>query len=472
MNSRNPQKKYYDLIKGVGIYGVGTFGTKILSFLIVPIYTYYISTSDMGTYDVLISTISLLIPIITMQISDAAYRWIIQSENSHVDVYIRATIQVLVVNCIIAIAIIIFINKIYTIQYCMYFCILLVLSIIYEVVQKILRGLHKQFVFALSGIMYAVVFFVLNIIQLCVMKWGIISLFYSSIISYILCLILICVLIPQFRINFTKKTNVKLVLEMYRYSAPLVPNYLNWWVINSSDRYITLYFLGNSANGILAIAHKFPSMLQSVLSIFNNSWQDLSVSDNDQNIGKDYTRIFQVYSRIALTMLLPLIPFTKIVVMLIMSNAYKTACDYIAFYYIGSVFQSFSSFYGVGYLRNKKTKNAFFTSILGAIVNAIVNIALIRIMGIQAASVSTFAGFLVMWLIREKQNRRELKISIIWTHIILYTTLTILMSICSICTDLSFNIILFCIGLIIFGLINYSLIKAALRIVVSRTSKK
>ena len=73
-------KNNKELIKGIGVYAIGTFGTKILSFLIVPLYTYYIATDDMGVYDILTSTISLLTPIITMQISDAAYRWIIRDD--------------------------------------------------------------------------------------------------------------------------------------------------------------------------------------------------------------------------------------------------------------------------------------------------------------------------------------------------------------------------------------------------------
>lgn len=74
MSSSNSGKK---LMTGTGIYAVGTFGTKILMFLLAPLYTYYLIPSEMGTYDVLLTTIGLLIPIISLQISDAVYRWII-----------------------------------------------------------------------------------------------------------------------------------------------------------------------------------------------------------------------------------------------------------------------------------------------------------------------------------------------------------------------------------------------------------
>ena len=63
------EKRNKNLLEGICIYGIGMFGTKILVFLIVPLYTYYISTEDMGVYDLLISTVNLLTPIVTLQIS-------------------------------------------------------------------------------------------------------------------------------------------------------------------------------------------------------------------------------------------------------------------------------------------------------------------------------------------------------------------------------------------------------------------
>ena len=75
------------LMKGTGIYAVGTFGTKILMFLMAPLYTYYLSPSEMGTYDVLLTTIGWIMPIISLQISDAVYRWIIR-ENVDCSVYL------------------------------------------------------------------------------------------------------------------------------------------------------------------------------------------------------------------------------------------------------------------------------------------------------------------------------------------------------------------------------------------------
>lgn len=452
------KSKNEKLFKGIGIYAVGTFGTRILSFLMVPLYTYYISTYDMGIYDILMATISLLTPIVTMQISDATYRWIIRDDVIDKEKYIRATFQVLLINCVIAIIAILCVNKLSNIPYVLYFCSLLFLTRAFETIQRILRGLKKQWMFSLSGILYTIIFLVGNIIQFCILKRGVESLFISAIIAYFIAIIVIILLESNVRVNIFKSIDINLIKEMYKFSIPLVPNYLNWWVINSSDKYIVLSFLGASANGVLAIAHKFPTILQTILGLFTSSWQDLSLSEIENNNGKYYSEIFKNFSKLAITSMFWIVPLTKMVILLIMGGEYKTSCNYVAFYYLGSVFQSFSSFYGVGYLKSTKTKNAFFTSIYGAVVNFVTNIILIRVIGLQAAAISTFLAFLIMWLIRERQNRQELEIKVDWVSVIFYTGLAIVISIISIKANLESNIIISVIGIVFFIACNFNYI--------------
>jgi len=458
------------LLKGTGIYAIGEFGTKILSFLIVPLYTYYIATEDMGFYDILMSTIQLLAPLITMQISDAAYRWIIRNEGS-TELYIRTTLQVLLTNCTIAFILTLITNALFPFRFFSYFAVLLVLTRIFSTTQKLLRALKKQMMFAVSGIIYSVIFLTLNVIQICILKMGIKSLFISAIVADITAIVILYIIEPQLHVNIFKKPDFKVIKEFYKYSAPLVPNYLNWWVINSSDRYIVAAFINLSANGVLAIAHKFPTVLQTILSMFTTSWQDQSVAEKEDNIGEYYSKVFTKYYELALSGVLVLIPITKIIVYFIMSQDYKAACDYISFYYLGTVFQSFASFYGVGYLRSKKTSKAFFTSIIGAVVNATVNLTLIKVIGLQAASISTFVGFFVMWLIREKQNRNDLGIKFNVAEFTVLTLLSIIVSIVSIFISPIHNILLLVITLFIFIIFNKKNISLIWRFIKSKIQK-
>lgn len=441
------------LIKGTGIYAVGTFGTKILMFLMAPLYTYYLIPSEMGTYDVLLTTIGWIIPIISLQISDAVYRWLIR-ENVDSAVYLRVTYQFLILSSLLAAAVILLVNHfIIKIPYLLYFFGALFSSMFFQISQKILRGLKRQWLFAISGIIYTCIFLFLNVFQLCMLHRGIESLLMSYIAANSAGFVIILVLEKRIRINIISRFDSKILRELLGFSVPLIPNYLSWWIVDSSDRYIVLWILGVSANGILAIAHKFPTVLQSVFGLFLNAWQDMAIS-NEKDDKKFFTYVFQKLYRILFMLLWVLIPATKIFVWLIMGKDYKIACDYIPFYYLGAVFQAFCSFYGVGYLRAKNTKGAFSSSIFGAVINAAINIGTIKFIGLHAAAVSTFISFLGMWIIREKQNRSELGIAVSWKEFRLLLEIDLLICIFSILGNIWLNLMFLILGTISFLIIN------------------
>ena len=175
----------------------------------------------------------------------------------------------------------------------------------------------------------------------------------SYIVANLVGVVTIIVLEKRICVNIILRLDFKVLSELFRFFVPLIPNYLSWWIVDSSDRYIVLWGLGVSSNGILAIAHKFPTILQSVFGLFLNSWQDMAiVGEKDEKIF--FTFVFRRLYRLSFMLLWILIPATKIFVWLVMGKDYKITCNYIPFYYLGAVFQAFCSFYGVGYCKNKK----------------------------------------------------------------------------------------------------------------------
>lgn len=463
------KKKNKALLLGTLIYAIGNFGTKFLSFLIVPLYTYYINPSDLGDYDLLMTTVNLLTPLLTMQIADAAYRWMIANEENQLPC-VSATYKLLFKSCTISSAIILLINYFFPIKYCYYFIGILVLSRILESLQKLLRGLKNQKLYAASGIFYTFSFVIMNLVRICYLKQGIEALFKSALWSYGLAVIFILCLEKRLRKIDLKNNQSQLQKEMLHYSIPLIPNSLNWWIMNASDRYVIRFFLGRATNGIYSVAYKFPSILSTIFLMFNTSWQDLALSDNSSKEDTDryYTKVFQRYYRLSFSMLLVLVPLTKIVSELILSKTYKEAASYISFLYLGTVFQGFSSFYGVGYLKGKTTKGAATTSVFGGIVNILVNVLLIKKIGLHAASFSTFCGFFVMWIMRVYQTRDTVDIKIKLSDFLSLFALSLGMCLVVIWSNTYLNILLTLVAVILFLVLNYNEIRMIVTKVVKR----
>ena len=175
------QRRSRNLLRGTIIYAVGNLGTKIITFLIVPLYTYYISPDDLGNYDLLVTTVSLFTPVITLRISDAAYRWMLNGIKDTVDC-ISATYRVLMISSAVAFFLILLVNQFVAIAYYGYFILLLILGRWLESLQTLVRGLKKQGLFAVSGIIYTFIFVSLNLIKIVFLKEGMEALFQSTVI--------------------------------------------------------------------------------------------------------------------------------------------------------------------------------------------------------------------------------------------------------------------------------------------------
>ncbi|RGC08981.1 hypothetical protein DXA09_22920, partial [Absiella sp. AM54-8XD] len=260
----------------------------------------------------------------------------------------------------------------------------------------------NQRLFAFSGILHSFIFLSFNFISIVILHKGVRSILLSNVFSLYTTIIVLFVIETRLR-NVNMHMHYKIQQkEMLQYSAPLVPSALSWWVMSASDRYVIRFFLGSVSNGIYSVAYKFPSILQIMFQMFNNSWTDLALSElkSDKETKKYVGSIFEELYKFSFGMSLILMPLTKLVMNIILSESYKIASVYVGFLYLGTVFQGLSSFCSVGYLMGKKTKGAAKTSIYGALTNLFVNLILIKYVGLFAAAFSTFVGFFIMWITR------------------------------------------------------------------------
>ena len=74
------RSKYKDLSINALLFTISSFGAKLISFLLVPLYTHVLSTTDYGQVDLMSTTVQLLIPILTLNIQDAILRFALDEE--------------------------------------------------------------------------------------------------------------------------------------------------------------------------------------------------------------------------------------------------------------------------------------------------------------------------------------------------------------------------------------------------------
>lgn len=407
----NREKK---LMKDTAIYAFGNLFSKLIGFILLPLYTSYLTVSDYGFWDIVTTTITLLIPIIIYQLNDALYRYLLDKIDFENKCKIITTaILIIIRNILFFISLYIFLAIFFDIKYKILILIQICISCIYEPCLQITRGLNKNILYAYAGIINTFITLSLNVLFIKYLNLGLTSLFLSGIIGASVTLIFIIFstnIYKYIKLNYYSK---ELKKTLIKYSLPLIPNVVSWWIMNLSDRYIINITLGTEANGLYAISNKLPTIIFLFNSIFYLAWQEsaiLSYENHDRN--EYYSKMFNTYMRFLLTSAILLLAFTKIVFKVMINTNFYEAINYIPFLYLGTVFSAFSSFYGTGYHSAKDTKGAFTTSIYGATVNILVNILFIHLIGIQAASISTMMAFLTMWLFRMRQTKKYFCIKI------------------------------------------------------------
>ena len=92
---------YKKLLKNSGIFAIANLGSKLISILFIPYYTYVLSIVEYGTIDMINTSISLILPLITLSIFDATLRFTVKSRYSNKDIFSSSIIVILIANIIV-----------------------------------------------------------------------------------------------------------------------------------------------------------------------------------------------------------------------------------------------------------------------------------------------------------------------------------------------------------------------------------
>lgn len=396
------------LIQSTLIYTVGNFGSKILSFLLIPLYSYFLSKSELGTYDLVLTSVQLLLPIVSMQMNEAVYRWLLDCGDNieSKKAILKNTISVMFLTFIIVQVIVQVSSFFIHISYLKEFSILLLTSSFLPFSQQIIRGLGLKRVYSFAGILNSFCIFSFSIIFLLlpIFEDKILAIFYSLILANVVTIFFV-LFKTQFLYKgfFARKVNIQESINMVKYSFPLVLNSLSWWLINASDRYIILDKLTIEHNGIFAISARLPSLLTIVNSVFMLAWQDVVISGKEED-SQFYSKVFNRYIAFNIGFTIILIAASPIITYLLFDHKFYESWKYAPLLYIGSCFSSLSGFLGAIYLKAKKTKGILTTSIISALINIVISYGFISNVGLYACGLGSFVSFIVMFFIRYRQT--------------------------------------------------------------------
>lgn len=402
------------LAKGTIVYMIGNLSSKILQMLILPIITVSLNTKEYGYYDLIVTTISLVTPVVTLQMIEGMFRYMFNSSEEDQRKTLSTVTAFLICGIVILAGTIAILHMIVPhVKYPILIFINYVANILFNYTQKLSRCQQKNKQFAISGVINTIVMLGFQALTLLVFKMGVDGMLIANAVSYIIASLYLALYLNIKQWISKDAVDKEKFKELLKYSAPLIPNSVGWWLVASSDRYVITWFLGAAANGVYSIAGKFSQLLTFVTTVFQLAWQESAImEENSEERDEFYSRTFNTYMQMLLGGYLVVLPFIKIIIPVLLSESYQDGWLYNPILLIGAVFSAFSQFYGSAYLVFKKTGGAFSTTIVAAVVNLVIGIGLVRWIGLYAPALGTVCSFLVQWICRAYQMREYFKVSI------------------------------------------------------------
>ncbi|MDT2602292.1 oligosaccharide flippase family protein [Enterococcus hulanensis] len=405
--------RYKKLITNSLIFSIGNFGSKLITFFLVPLYTFYLTTSQYGEVDLVTTTVNLLLPIFSFALTDAVVRFVLDSNYNNKKV-ISTVFGVLMFSSVLLIILTPIIRLITVVEhYYIYFIVILVLQIFQSVLSQYLRAINKIKQYAINSIVLTTVICGSNVILLVFFKLGIDGYFISQILgclSSIAFLIFVSKVHKQIGISYFDKS---LSIEMLKFSIPLIPTYVLWWLVNGASRYFIAFFIGATANGLFAVASKIPSLLNMLSNIFMQSWQISAIEeDNSKDKSIFYSKVFNLYIRLLFLCISGMLVFLRPVMSVIVDVTFYDSWKLIPFLLIAAVYSAISGFLGQIYVVAKRTNGMLKTSLFPGIISVLANLIFIPFIGIIGASIAQMLGWGVAVIYRIIDTRKYLKFSI------------------------------------------------------------
>lgn len=416
------------LLKNTIILFIGKMCTQFITFILLPIYTTFLSKETYGIYDLIQSYVVVLIPIVNLEIEMGLYKFLIDTrknkmleENIIYNSFYYSLILAIVV-CFVLLLIYMFSDNLIF----LFLSIMLFFNIFTNISLQLCRGRGNNLNYAVACIISAVCNLFFCVLFLCVLKLGLIGAITASIISNIICIIFIFYKESIIKTILKGKKDRKIIKSLLKYSIPLIPSAVIWWVINVSDRTIISIFLGEGANGIYALSNKFPSIISAIFNIFIMSWTEIVFlyinDDSDNFISKTFNSIFKLI--VSLCLLLSAAMF--IIFPIFVKGDFGDSYNYILPLIYSTIFSNIVAVIGPIYLAKNKTKEIAKTSVISGILNVIINLFFIKIIGIWAAVFSTLISFMLVAIFRYLDVKKYVRLKIELNYLIVFFVLIII----------------------------------------------
>lgn len=411
---RNKTERSNKFLRDIIIYAVGNLGSKLVTFLMVPLYTHFVAPAEYGYYDLCFTAVVLLYPILSLTLRDGGFRFLVDATTDEVRRSVVTFVyRTLITNSLIAIILGALLWRFHPIDYLWPTVGLLIAMSFYEVIIQVVRGLGHTKWFVTAGIVNSFLIGLLSILFVVVLEMNIAGIFYANVLSRLFTVVMLelrlGVMRRYFRYGATSGNRSRGILH---YSLPLIPGSLFWWLIGSCSKWFIAYFNEDLAqNGQYAVALKFTAILETLAFIFYQTWQETALRQyNSADRDQFFSRIFNNYLYLLMSGVVLFAFVLKLNYWWLVDSDYSYSVNYLFPLGVSTMFFSMSAFYDLGYQCSKKTVFTLPGIIIASVVNLVCNWFFIQFYDVYGIIASSILSYFTLYLYRAIDTRKYFRI--------------------------------------------------------------
>ena len=399
------------LISNTIIFAIGTFASKFLVLLLMPLYTSILSTEQYGISDLITQAANLIIPLACVGICDAVFRFAIDSEDRK-KVFSTALCVIFAGSALLGLCSPLISLVGYFDGYVWLICIYVISANLHTVCAQYLRAKGRVTAFAVQGIINTALTIFYNILFLIVFDMGVMGYVLSVVVAdftVTLGIFLFCRLWRDFSF---RAFDVSVLRDMLKFSIPYIPTTMLWLITGVSDRFVVTYFCGEDANGLYSASYKIPTLLTLVCGIFIEAWQISAVRDGGDSVEEKqefFGRVYRDYLSVLVAGASFLVAASQIFTRILLADSYYSSWEFVPILAMATMFSALSSFMGSVYFLEKKSVYSMLTALTGAVVNVVLNFIMIPHHGAMGAAAATLISYVTVYTVRVLDTKRYVK---------------------------------------------------------------
>ncbi|MBD5438068.1 MAG: oligosaccharide flippase family protein [Treponema sp.] len=399
--------RYKKLLSNTAIFSMSQFASKFLSFLLIPIYTKFLTTADYGTADLVQTTVTLLITVLSLYINSSVLRFIVEDkENLYGTVTFAAVILLTsIILVAFSLPLLNLLDELSNLKFV--FLLTYIVYVFDPFLDNIAKGINRIKVIGITSVIKTILALSFNLLFIVKFKFGVQGYLYAYVLGIGCVNIIKFVGLKVWRFIHISTVNKDLIKKMLKYSLPLVLVNIGWWLNNSINKYIITFFLSATQLGLYTAASKFPSIL-AVFQTMTGEALNLSIFEEYKKVGADnyYSILYNFYNFFIVLLSSLLISFSKLISSILFSNDFVAAWSYAPLLVYGSVFSIITGFIGSFFSAAMKNSILCITTLIGALFSVVANLMLVPRIGIYGTAITFVISNVIIWVVRFAFVRR------------------------------------------------------------------